>query len=256
MSDRFDLTGQVAFVTGASSGLGAHFAQTLAGAGAKVVIAARRADRLAELAAKIEADGGHALPVELDVTDADSVARAVRTAADELGAMTILVNNAGVPPRALTLEMDEEEWDRVVGTNLKGAWLVAREIGRHMVAHGKGGRIINIASVLGWKTVAKRIQSYGISKAGLVSMTETMALELARDGILVNAIAPGYIRTELNDAFLDSEPGLRIRKRVAVERFGEPSDLDGALLLLAGPAGSYITGSVIGIDGGLTLSTL
>jgi NAD(P)-dependent dehydrogenase (short-subunit alcohol dehydrogenase family) len=256
MSDRFDLTGQAAFVTGASSGLGAHFAQTLAGAGAQVVIAARRVDRLAELAAKIEADGGRALPVELDVTDANSVAAAVRTAEDALGDLTILVNNAGVPPRALTLEMEEEEWDRVVGTNLKGAWLVAREIGRHMVTHGKGGRIINIASVLGWKTVAKRIQSYGVSKAGLVSLTETLALELAREGILVNAIAPGYIRTELNDAFLDSEPGLRIRKRVALERFGDPSDLDGALLLLAGPAGAYITGSVIGIDGGLTLSTL
>ncbi len=256
MSDRFDLTGQVAFVTGASSGLGAHFAQTLAGAGAQVVIAARRTDRLADIAARIEVDGGHALAVALDVTDAASVAAAVRSAEDALGEITILVNNAGVPPRALTLEMEEEEWDRVIGTNLKGAWLVAREIGRHMVAHGKGGRIINIASVLGWKTVAKRIQSYGVSKAGLVSMTETLALELARDGILVNAIAPGYIRTELNDAFLDSEPGLRIRKRVALERFGDPGDLDGALLLLAGPAGAYITGSVIGIDGGLTLSAL
>jgi NAD(P)-dependent dehydrogenase (short-subunit alcohol dehydrogenase family) len=256
MSDRFDLTGQVAFVTGASSGLGEHFAQTLAGAGAKVVIAARRVDRLADLAAKIEKDGGHALPVELDVTDADSVARAVKAAADGFGEMSILVNNAGVPPQALTLDMEEEEWDRVVGTNLKGAWLVAREIGRHMAAHGKGGRIINIASVLGWKTVAKGIQSYGVSKAGLVSMTETMALEVARHNILVNAIAPGYIRTELNDAFLDSEQGQRIQTRVATRRFGEPDDLDGALLLLAGPAGAYITGSVIAVDGGLTLSTL
>ena len=256
MGEGFDLTGQVAFVTGASSGLGAHFAETLARAGAKVAIAARRADRLFDLATVIEADGGRALPVELDVMDACSVARAVRIAKEELGAMTILVNNAGVPPRALTLEMEEEEWDRVVGTNLKGAWLVAREIGRHMVAHGRGGRIINIASVLGWKTVAKRIQSYGVSKAGLVSMTETMALELAGDGILVNAIAPGYIRTELNDAFLDSHAGQRIRKRVAVGRFGEAADLDGALLLLAGPAGAYLTGAVIGIDGGLTLSTL
>jgi len=256
MSDRFDLTGQVAFVTGASSGLGAHFAQTLAGAGARVVIAARRTDRLADLAARIEADGGYALPVALDVTDAASVAAAVRGAEDALGGITILVNNAGVPPRALTLEMEEEEWDRVIGTNLKGAWLVAREIGRHMVAHGKGGRIINIASVLGWKTVAKGIQSYGVSKAGLVSLTETMALEVARHGILVNAIAPGYIRTELNDAFLDSDPGQRIQTRVAVRRFGEPDDLDGALLLLAGSAGAYITGSVIAVDGGLTLSTL
>lgn len=256
MSDRFDLAGQVAFVTGASSGLGEHFAQTLAGAGAKVVIAARRVDRLADLAAKIGRGGGHALPVELDVTDADSVARAVQAGADAFGDMTILVNNAGVPPQALTLEMDEAEWDRVVGTNLKGAWLVAREVGRHMADHGKGGRIINIASVLGWKTVAKGIQSYGVSKAGLVSMTETMALEVARYGILVNAIAPGYIRTELNDAFLDSEQGQRIKTRVATRRFGEPDDLDGALLLLAGSAGAYITGSVIAVDGGLTLSTL
>lgn len=256
MDGRFDLEGQVAFVTGASSGLGAHFAETLAAAGAKVAIGARRADRLVELAEKIEAADGRALPVELDVTDADSVARAVRVAEEELGAITILVNNAGVPPKALTLDMDEEEWDHVVGTNLKGAWLVAREVGRHMVDHGKGGRIINIASVLGWKTVAKGIQSYGVSKAGLVSMTETMALELARDGILVNAIAPGYIRTELNDAFLDSERGQRIQTRVAVRRFGETDDLDGALLLLAGPAGAYITGSVIAVDGGLTLSTL
>ncbi|MBS27327.1 MAG: 2-deoxy-D-gluconate 3-dehydrogenase [Alphaproteobacteria bacterium] len=256
MDARFDLDGQVAFVTGASSGLGAHFAETLAAAGAKVAIGARRADRLVVLAEKIEAVGGHALPVELDVTDAESVARAVRVAEEELGAISILVNNAGVPPKSLTLDMGEEEWDRVVGTNLKGAWLVAREVGRHMVKHGKGGRIINIASVLGWKTVAKGIQSYGVSKAGLVSMTETMALELARDGILVNAIAPGYIRTELNDAFLDSERGQRIQTRVAVRRFGEADDLDGALLLLAGPAGAYITGSVIAVDGGLTLSTL
>ena len=256
MNKGFDLDGQVAFVTGASSGLGAHFAKTLAAAGAKVLIAARRVDRLAALAEEIEAAGGRALPVELDVTDAESVARAVRVGEEELGAITILVNNAGVPPRALTLDMDEEEWDRVVGTNLKGAWLVAREVGRQMVDHGRGGRIVNIASVLGWKTVAKRIQSYGVSKAGLVSMTETMALELASDGILVNAIAPGYIRTELNDAFLDSDAGQRIQKRVAVGRFGEPDDLDGALLLLVGPLGAYITGSVIGVDGGLTLSTL
>lgn len=256
MNDENDLTGQVAFVTGASSGLGAHFGHVLAAVGAKVVIAARRTDRLSELAGAIEDEGGRALPVELDVTDADSVARAVRVAEEELGAITILVNNAGVPPRALTLEMDEAEWDRVVGTNLKGAWLVAREVGRHMVDHGRGGRIINIASVLGWKTAAKRTQSYAVSKAGLVSMTETLALEMARDGILVNAIAPGYIRTDLNDAFLDSEAGQRIKTRVALERFGELRDLNGALLLLAGPAGAYMTGSVIGVDGGLTLSTL
>lgn len=256
MNSLFDLTGQVAFVTGASSGLGAHFAQTLAGAGAKVAIGARRADRLSELAAKIEAADGRALPVELDVTDAESVTRAVTIAEEELGAVSILVNNAGIPPKDLSLEMEEAEWDRVMDTNLKGAWLMAREVGKHMVRHGKGGRIINIASVLGWRTVAKRVQSYAVSKAGMVSLTETLALELGRDGILVNAIGPGYIKTELNTAFLESEPGARIQKRVATGRFGEPEDLDGALLLLAGPAGAYITGAVIAVDGGLTLSTL
>ena len=256
MTTSFDLTGQVAFVTGASSGLGAHFAKTLAGAGAKVAIGARRADRLSDLAAEIADVDGRALPVELDVTDAESVARAVSIAEEELGPISILVNNAGIPPKDLTLEMDEAEWDRVLDTNLKGAWLMAREVGRHMVAHGAGGRIINIASVLGWRTTAKRVQSYAVSKAGLVSFTETLALELGRDGILVNAIGPGYIKTELNTEFLEGPAGERIQKRTAVGRFGDPSDLDGALLLLAGPAGAYITGAVIAVDGGLTLTTL
>lgn len=256
MSTSFDLTGQIALVTGASSGLGAHFAETLAGAGAKVVLGARRADRLQDLAAQITSTGGSALAVDLDVTDAQSIARAVARAEDEVGPVSILVNNAGVPPRDLSLDMEEAEWDRVMDTNLKGAWLMGREVGRRMVAHGKGGRIINIASVLGWRTVAKRVQSYAVSKAGMVSLTETLALELGREGILVNAIGPGYIKTELNTEFLESGPGERIQKRVAVGRFGEPEDLDGALLLLAGPAGAYITGTVISVDGGLTLSTL
>lgn len=256
MRTSFDLTGQVAFVTGASSGLGAHFAQTLSEAGAKVVVGARRADRLKDLSERITASGGTALAVDLDVTDANSVAQAVARAEDEAGPISILVNNAGIPPRALSLEMDEAEWDSVMDTNLKGAWLMGREVGRRMVDHGNGGRIINIASVLGWRTVAKRVQSYAVSKAGMVSLTETLALELGRDGILVNAIGPGYIKTELNTEFLESTPGERIQKRVAVGRFGEPEDLDGALLLLAGPAGAYITGTVITVDGGLTLSTL
>ncbi len=125
-----------------------------------------------------------------------------------------------------------------------------------MVRHGQGGRIVNIASVLGWRTVARAVQSYAVSKAGIISLTEPLALELGRDGILVNAIGPGYIKTELNTKFLESEPGARIQKRVATGRFGEPEDLDGALLLLAGPAGAYITGAVITVDGGLSLSTL
>lgn len=256
MSTSFDLSGQVAFVTGASSGLGAHFAQTLAEAGAKVVIGARRADRLVDLAGCIIAKGGKALAVDLDVTDAGSITTAVAAAEDGLGPISILVNNAGIPPKDLSLEMEEAEWDSVMDTNLKGAWLMARAVGRRMVAHGNGGRIINIASVLGWRTVAKRVQSYAISKAGMVSLTETLALELGRDGILVNAIGPGYIKTELNTGFLESSYGQRIEKRTALGRFGEPTDLDGVLLLLASPAGAYITGSVIAVDGGLTLSTL
>ena len=252
----FDLKGQVAFVTGASSGLGAHFAQTLADAGAKVVVGARRADRLADLSAAINASGGTAVAVDLDVTDADSVAAAVAFAESEAGPVSILVNNAGIPPRALSLEMDETEWDSVMDTNLKGAWLMARAVGQQMVVHGQGGRIINIASVLGWRTVAKRVQSYAVSKAGMIALTETLALELGRYGILVNAIGPGYIKTELNSGFLESESGQRIQKRTALGRFGDPADLDGTLLLLASPAGAYITGSVIAVDGGLTLSTL
>ena len=133
---------------------------------------------------------------------------------------------------------------------------MARAVGQQMVVHGHGGRIINIASVLGWRTVAKRVQSYAVSKAGMISLTETLALELGRYGILVNAIGPGYIKTELNSGFLESESGQRIQKRTALGRFGDPADLDGTLLLLASPAGAYITGSVIAVDGGLTLSTL
>jgi NAD(P)-dependent dehydrogenase (short-subunit alcohol dehydrogenase family) len=255
MTDLLDLTGQTALVTGASSGLGTHFAMTLAKAGARVAIGARRTDRLEALAGDIEAAGGRALPVALDVTDADSVAEAVRIAEEELGPITILVNNAGVPSMGRALDMDEEEWDRVVGTNLKGAWLTAREVGRHMMKHGQGGRIINISSILGL-TAGRRALSYSASKAGVIAMTQNMALELGDTGIRVNAIAPGYVVTDLNRDFLLGKGGDRIKSRVPLGRFGEPEDLDGILLLLAGPGASYITGSVVVVDGGLTLSTL
>jgi len=256
MEKLFDLDGQVAIVTGASSGLGAHFAETLAKAGAKVAIGARRVDRLTALAEKIAGDDGRALPVELDVTDAQSVAEAVRIAEEELGPISILVNNAGVPSGGKVLEMEEAEWDSVLDTNLKGAWLMAREVGRHMVEHETAGRIINISSVIGVSTAAKRVLAYSISKAGMVNLTQTMALELGDKGIRVNAIAPGYIQTELNHDFLNSPAGQRIATRVPLGRFGETTDLDGLLLLLAGPAASYITGSVFNVDGGLSLSTL
>ena len=256
MENLFDLGGRVAVVTGASSGLGAHFAQTLAEAGAKVAIGARRVDRLAALADEIAGADGRALPVELDVTDAASVAEAIRIAEEELGPISILVNNAGIPSSSRVIEMEEEEWDSVLDTNLKGAWLMAREVGRHMVEHETAGRIINIASVIGVSTAAKRVLAYSISKAGMVNLTETMALELGDRGICVNAIAPGYIQTELNSEFLQSAAGQRISTRVPLGRFGETVDLDGVLLLLAGPAARYITGSVFTVDGGLSLSAL
>lgn len=255
MNDLLDLSGQTAFVTGASSGLGAHFARTLAHAGARVAIGARRVDRLEALATEIAAADGRALPVALDVTDAASIAEAVRIAEEELGPVTILVNNAGVPSMGRALDMDEEEWDRVVGTNLKGAWLTAREVGRHMMKHGQGGRIVNIASILGI-TAGRRALSYSASKAGVIAMTQNMALELGDTGIRVNAIAPGYVVTDLNRDFLLGKGGDRIKSRVPLGRFGDPEDLDGILLLLAGPGASYITGSVFVVDGGLTLSTL
>ena len=256
MEKLFDLTGQVAIVTGASSGLGAHFAETLAQAGAKVAIGARRIDRLTALADKIAASGGRAFPVALDVTDAKSVAGAVKAAQEELGPISILVNNAGIPSAGRTIEMEEEDWDSVLDTNLKGAWLMAREVGRQMVAHETAGRVINISSVIGVRTAAKRVLAYSISKAGMVNLTETMALELGAKGICVNAIAPGYIQTELNHDFLNSAAGQRIATRVPLGRFGETRDLDGVLLLLAGPAARYITGSVFTVDGGLSLSAL
>ncbi|MCZ6509793.1 MAG: glucose 1-dehydrogenase [Alphaproteobacteria bacterium] len=256
MEKLFDLDGQVAIVTGASSGLGAHFAETLAKAGAKVAIGARRVDRLAALAEQIADSDGRALPIELDVTDAGSVAEAIRIAEEELGPISVLVNNAGIPSAGRAIEMPEDEWDRVLDTNLKGAWLMAREVGRHMVEHETAGRIVNISSIIGVGTAAKRVLAYSVSKAGLVSLTKTMALELADKGICVNAIAPGYIETELNSDFLQSPAGQRIATRVPIGRFGETGDLDGVLLLLAGPAARYITGSVFTVDGGLSLSTL
>lgn len=256
MNDLFDLRGQVAIVTGASSGLGAHFAETLAQAGAKVAIGARRVDRLTALADKIAGNGGTALPVELDVTDAASVAAAIQTAHGALGPISILVNNAGIPSAGRAIEMEESEWDAVLDTNLKGAWLMAREVGGHMVEHEIAGRIVNIASIIGVGTAAKRVLAYSVSKAGMVSLTESLALELADKGICVNAIAPGYIETELNRGFLKSAAGQRIATRVPIGRFGETRDLDGVLLMLAGPAARYITGSVVTVDGGLSLSTL
>lgn len=255
MGDMFRLEGQRVLVTGASSGLGRHFAVGLARAGAAVALAARSTDKLADAAAEICAFGGKAIPVTLDVTDAASVREAVARTEADLGPITTLVNNAGVVVSKPLLEHDEDDWDRVVDTNLKGAWLVAKEAAGRMIAHGQGGNIINIASILGFRVVGG-IPEYCASKAGLIQLTRAMALELARHRIRVNAIAPGYIRTDLNREFFQTEAGQALIRRIPQRRVGEPSDLDGALLLLASDASRYMTGSVITVDGGHLVSGL
>ena len=255
MDERSELTGQVAIVTGASSGLGSHFARTLAVAGAKVALAARRLDRTEALAAEIEAADGRALPVALDVTDAGTIAAAIDVAETELGPLSILVNNAGIAASQPLEETEPADWDRVIDTNLRGAFLMAREAAGHMIRLGRPGRIVNIASALA-DTAAARMHAYAASKAGLVQLTRTLAVELAPHAILVNAISPGYIKTDLNRAFLDGPGGEKVVRRTPLRRLGMAADLDGALMLLAGPGGAFMTGSVITVDGGLTLSAL
>lgn len=256
MTGMFNLEGQCAIVTGASSGLGRHFALTLARAGAKVAVAARRMDRLQELADEITAFDGRAIPVSLDVTSAESVREAVSAAETELGPITILVNNSGVAARKPILEHDEADWDLVIDTNLKGTWLMSLEVTRHMVRLGHGGSIINIASILGYDRVSAQVPEYCASKAGVVQLTKSMATEIARYDIRVNAIAPGYIETDINRDFLRGEGGQSLIKRIPQRRVGAPSDLDGVLLLLASEASSFITGSVITVDGGHSVASV
>jgi NAD(P)-dependent dehydrogenase (short-subunit alcohol dehydrogenase family) len=245
----FGIAGQVALVTGASSGIGRHFAALLTAAGVKVVLAARRVERLAELAREIEAAGGQSLPIACDVTRSDDVAAAVAAAENELGPLTLLVNNAGVVVSKPLFEHTEADWDHVIDTNLKGAWLMAREFAQHLVGLKRPGRIINISSVLGFRTIG-RVPAYCAAKAGLTHLTHVLAMELARFGILVNALAPGYVETDFNRAFFQTEPGKALISRIPLKRLGQTEDLDGALLFLASPASAYVTGAVISVDGG------
>jgi NAD(P)-dependent dehydrogenase (short-subunit alcohol dehydrogenase family) len=251
----FHLGGQRALVTGASAGLGRHFAMVLARAGAAVALAARRADRLAQAIDEIAAAGGRALAVTCDVTDAASVRQAVAAAEEGLGPIDILVNNAGIAISKPMLEHSEADWDRVVDTNLKGAWLMSRELAARWVKEKRRGRIVNIASLLALRPI-RNVPSYCAAKAGLAHLTHTMAMELARDGITVNAIAPGYVETDMNRGFLRGEAGRALIGRIPLGRAGEVSDLDGALLLLAADAGAYITGAVLPIDGGHAVASL
>lgn len=249
----FRLDGRVALVTGASSGLGAHFARTLAEAGAAVALAARRTDRLAALVDEIGPQ--RALAVPMDVTDVRSVRAAFDAIAAWRGTPDVLVNSAGVAVSRPALEQSEADWDGVLDTNLKGAWLVAQEAARRLVAAGRPGAVVNIASITG-ERVAGGVAPYCASKAALLQLTRALALDLAGHHIRVNAIAPGYVATELNRDFLASAPGQRLMARIPQKRFGEPADLDGALLLLAGDAGRFMTGSVVAVDGGHLVSSL
>jgi len=247
--------GKTAFVTGAFGDLGRHFALTLARAGASVALAGRRLGEGEKLAKLIADEGGKAAVVALDVSDPASVARAVTQARDALGPITILVNNAGVAVTKPVLDQTEEDWNSVIAVNLTGAWRVAQAVARHMKEHGQGGSIINIASILGLR-VAAQVPGYAASKAGLIHLTQALALELARFKIRVNAIAPGYIETDINREFFASEPGQTLIKRVPQRRLGKPEHLDGPLLLLASDASEFMTGSTLVVDGGHVVNTL
>jgi 3-oxoacyl-[acyl-carrier protein] reductase len=247
----FDLTGKVALVTGASSGLGVRFAEVLAENGAAVVLVARRADRLKALQGKIEKSGGRALAVEADVINRVAMQAAFDAAEKAFGTVTVLVNNAGVAHAGRAVDMPEEEWRRVLSTNLDAVFYCAQEAARRMLAAGKGGAIVNIASVLGLG-VAKGVIAYATAKAGVIQLTKALALELAFKGIRVNAIAPGWIVTDLNRDYLSSEQGAALKREIPVGRFGEERDLDGPLLLLVSDAGRVVTGTTIVADGGQT----
>lgn len=252
----FRLEGHRALITGASSGLGLHFAEVLAAAGAEVVLAARRVDKIQAEVLRLRASGAKAHYVALDVTDAHSVQTAFADAEIEAGGpIDILVNNAGVSGENFFLNVEEAEWDRVLDTNLKGAYLVARAMAQRLVSARKAGSIINIASILGVR-VGGAVTPYCASKAGLIHLTKAMAFELARHRIRVNAIAPGYIETDFNREFFASEGAQKMVARIPLRRLGEKHELSGALLLLASAAGAYMTGTVLEVDGGHLCSTL
>jgi NAD(P)-dependent dehydrogenase (short-subunit alcohol dehydrogenase family) len=255
MDKLFRLDARHALVTGASSGLGRHFAGVLAAAGARVTVAARREAALAETVEAISAAAGEAHAVRMDVTDADSVENGFAAAEAQFGPVDILINNAGITGTRAALDMTDSDWSSVIDTNLKGSWVVAQHAARRMVHHGIGGALVNVASILG-ERVAGGVAPYAISKAGVIQMTKALALEWARHKIRVNALAPGYIETDLNEAFFASEAGKALIRRIPQRRLGEARELDGALLLLASDAGSYMTGSVLAVDGGHLVSGL
>jgi len=255
MENIFDLSGKTALVTGASSGLGRNFALTLARYGANVAVAARRADRLAETVALIGENGGTGLAVEMDVTDAAAVKAGFAKIESELGGIDIVVANAGVSPRGKTLEMTPDDWSSVIDANLNGVFYTAQEAARRMIAAGTKGTIINTASILSLR-VRSGAPAYVASKAAVAQLTKALALEFSEYGIRVNAIAPGYFETDLNRDLLQSEKGRALVEGIPMKRTGTYRELDGVLLLLASEAGSFMTGTVIPVDGGHLVNSL
>ncbi|HWW48174.1 MAG TPA: SDR family NAD(P)-dependent oxidoreductase [Xanthobacteraceae bacterium] len=253
MTDLFDIREEVILITGASQGLGRQFARLLAGRGASVVLAARQIGKLQALEAEICEAGGRAVAVQMDVTDTASIAAALDAAEQKAGPVTVLINNAGIAIEKLAIAQTEADWDAVIGANLKGAYFAATEVARRMIARGQGGNVVNIASVLGLG-VLKAVSPYAISKAGIIQATRALALELAPNGIRVNALAPGYIDTDINRDFWLTPAGERLTKKIPQRRVGQESDLDGAILLLASKASAYMTGSTITVDGGFLLN--
>ena len=249
------LDGHTALVTGANGVLGSHFAELLAKAGARVAIAARRAESLRALEQRLASANARVHTIALDVTKRESVVAAFESAAAALGPVTVVVNNAGIAVTKPLLEQTEDDWNQVIDVNLNGAWRVAQEAARHMVKHQRGGSIVNIASILGLR-VSAQVPAYAASKAAVIQLTKAMALELARHKIRVNALAPGYVETSINRDFFASEAGQALVKRIPQRRIGRPEELDAALLLLASDAGSYATGTVLAIDGGQLVNTL
>lgn len=249
-AEMFNLSGRVALVTGASSGLGQQFAKALADNGASVALVARRADRLSAFKAELEKSGAKAVAIEADVNSRDDMVRAFNEAEKAFGTVTILVNNAGVAQKPLRVtDVSEDEWRRVLSTDLDAVFYWAQEAARRMIAAQAKGAIVNIASVLGFG-VAKGTAAYAVAKAAVVQTTKALSIELAFKGVRVNAIAPGWFVTEINDDYLNSEAGQALQRDIPMGRFGKAGDLDGALLLLVSDAGSYIAGATIVVDGG------
>lgn len=249
----FDLTGEVALVTGASSGLGLRFAEVLAANGAKVALVARRADRLAALKQKIEKAGGQALAIEADVLDRAGMQKAFDAVEKAFGTVTILLNNAGIAHTDRAIDLSEETWRNVLAIDLDAVFFWSQEAARRMMAADRKGSIVNIASVLGFNA-SKGVVAYAVAKAGVVQITKALGMEWANKGIRVNGLAPGWFTTDINREFLESERGQVIRKEIPMERFGQDGDLDGPLLLLVSQAGRFMVGETILVDGGQSVA--